>query len=158
MIGKLSDSMACLGSAMTPSLDEEVHPDWMVMPDSAKPQPCDISFPWLKYDVSSCILSDTPPNSLAGNQLLIRPAFVKLPSISSSPQTLHFLLFPRGTPGTNISLALVSCGSSISNMNVGAVWDPQNATWLAFDEKKVMFSGTVSKDAPDKIQVVFMAG
>ena len=37
------------------------------------------------------------------------------------------------------------------------MWDPQNAAWLAFDEKKLMLSGTVPKDAPDKIQVVFTA-
>ena len=42
-------------------------------------------------------------------------------------------------------------------MSVSAVWDPQNATWLAFDEKKLMLSGTVPKDAPDKIQVLFTA-
>ena len=41
-------------------------------------------------------------------------------------------------------------------MNVSAVWDPQNATWLSFDEKKVL-SETVPKDALDKIQVVFTA-
>ena len=42
-------------------------------------------------------------------------------------------------------------------MNVSAVWDPQNATQLAFDVKKLMLSVTVPKDAPDKIQVVFVA-
>ena len=42
-------------------------------------------------------------------------------------------------------------------MNVGAVWDLQNTTWLAFAEKKLMLSGTVPKDVPDKTQVVFTA-
>ena len=37
------------------------------------------------------------------------------------------------------------------------MWDPQNVTWLAFDEKKLILSGTVPKDAPDKIHVAFTA-
>ena len=37
------------------------------------------------------------------------------------------------------------------------MWDPQNAMWLAFDEKKLMLSGTIPKDGPEKIQIIFAA-
>ena len=99
MIGKQGvqlDGVFPNGSAVTSSLDGEVDPDWMVTPDSANLSlSVDILFPWLKYDASLC---GTPPNSLAGNQLSIKPAFVKL-TLAQTTQYLivqisHLSLFP----------------------------------------------------------------
>ena len=44
-------------SAVTPSLGGEVHPDWLLTPDSANLNlSLDIaSFPWLKYDAAKLV-------------------------------------------------------------------------------------------------------
>ena len=42
-------------------------------------------------------------------------------------------------------------------MNIKALWDLGNVTWLAFDEKVMIISGDVPDDTPPSVKVMFEA-
>ncbi|KAF8507707.1 hypothetical protein JB92DRAFT_2958450 [Gautieria morchelliformis] len=97
--------------------------------------------------------------------LVIVPSFFSasnLPVLSAPSGTkiafaLTSFLTSRGSlPSSNHRRAEMSQNLS-SNVNVSATWNPQNATWLTFDNITLVLSGTVPQNAPQKIEVMFMA-
>jgi hypothetical protein len=82
-----------------------------------------------------------------------------LPALSAPPGTniafalASFLTIPTSITHKRAELAV----SPISNVNVSAAWDPQNTTWLSFDEAELVLRGTVPQNAPDTVQVIFTA-
>jgi hypothetical protein len=116
----------------------------------------------------------------------VRLALAQTGQILSVPTNLTLVIVPSlfsasslpvlsAPPGTKIAFALTSfltSGGSLpsnnhrraemsqnlsANVNFSATWNPQNVTWLTFDNRALMLSGTVPQNAPQNIEVMFMA-
>lgn len=84
------------------------------------------------------------------------PALLAPPGTKIAFSLASFLTIPSPSAPTTYKTVELAMGP-ISNVNVSAAWNPQNTTWLSFDETTLMLRGTVPQNCPDKVQVLFTA-